>query len=111
MTQSPFFARIHEFTDAATAFDESTAQLVAAGFGDTPAIWAFLNGPRGGTWAGDIALETMRGRSLEGAVARTIARWQRWTVNRHMAHLIGCRPGTTFLVAAIGEANAKGAAA
>ena len=58
-----------------------------------------------GTFAGDIALEISRGRALEVAIARSIARWCRWTVNQPMAAQLGCAVGTTFLAAAILEAN------
>ena len=105
MPLSPFFARVREFADPTTAFDEATDQIVAAGFGEPEMVWSFLTGKRGGTFAGDIALEMLRGQALEGAVARTIARWCRWTVNQPMAAQLGCAVGTTFLAAAILEAN------
>lgn len=105
MPLSPFFARVCEFAEPTTAFDEATAQIVAAGFGEPEMVWAFLTGKRGGTFAGDIALEISRGRGLEAAIARSIARWCRWTVNRPMAAQLGCAVGTTFLAAAILEAN------
>lgn len=56
MPLSPFFARIREFAEPTTAFDEATAQIVAAGFGEPEMVWSFLTGKRGGTFAGDIAI-------------------------------------------------------
>ena len=53
-------------------------------------------------------METIRGRTLEAAVARTIARWRRWTVNPALAAQMGVRAGSDFLTAGIMEAKMKG---
>lgn len=116
MQQSPFFHRIHEFCEPTSAFDEATRQIEAEHLGTTWDIWVFLTGPRSGTFAGDIAMETIRGRTLEAAVARTleaavartIARWRRWTVNPALAAQMGVRAGSDFLTAGIMEAKMKG---
>ena len=111
MQQSPFFHRIHEFCEPTSAFDEATRQIEAEHLGTTWQIWSFLTGPRGGMFAADIAMETIRGRTLEAAVARTIARWRRWTVNPALAAQMGVRAGSDFLTAGIIEAQMKGNAA
>ena len=111
MQQSPFFHRIHEFCEPTSAFDEATRQIEAEHLGTTWQIWSFLTGPRGGMFAADIAMETIRGRTLEAAVARTIARWRRWTVNAALAAEMGVRAGSDFLTAGIMEAQMKGNAA
>ena len=111
MRQSPFFHRIHEFCEPTSAFDEATRQIEAEHLGTTWQIWSFLAGPRGGMFAADIAMETIRGRTLEAAVTRTIARWRRWTVNAPLAAKMGVRAGSDFLTAGIMEAQMKGNAA